>query len=68
METSTEVKLACVEDEAKLSSFLQGFVSQHGYPFFMMHADGFGARRVMFEDASIARKFGQMWTSLGKAA
>ena len=59
-----EVTLNAVEDEIRLSSFIQNFLSQNGYPFVMVHADGVGARRVVFEDADISAKFGAMWRAV----
>ncbi|WP_269715389.1 hypothetical protein [Caulobacter sp. NIBR2454] len=58
---ATEVRLAPVEDEARLSQFIQGFLSENGYPFIMVHADGSGARKVVFEDAALSRRFNVLW-------
>jgi hypothetical protein len=66
--TATEVMLTTAEDESRLSSFIQNFLSQNGYPFVMVHADGFGARKVMFEDADVGAKFGAMWRTLAGVA
>ncbi len=58
---ATEVRLAHVEDEDRLSRFIQGFLSENGYPFIMVHADGAGGRKVMFEDAALSRRFNVLW-------
>ena len=61
---ATEVRLASSDEAACFSRFVQGFLSQNGFPFVIIHnaPDLVGERReVVFEDPGVNRKFAQEW-------
>jgi hypothetical protein len=61
---ATEIRLAGPEDDARLSRFIQAFVSRNGFPFVMVSQEvdmAGGFKRVTFEDVEISRRFASEW-------
>ncbi|MDB5455095.1 MAG: hypothetical protein JWP92_680 [Caulobacter sp.] len=68
---TTEVRLASSDEAAYFSRFVQGFLSQNGFPFVIIHnaPDLAGERReVVFEDPGVSRKFAQEWGRTRRSA
>lgn len=63
---ATEIRLAGPEDDARLSRFIQSFVSRNGFPFVMVSQEvdmAGGYKRVTFEDVEISQRFAKEWRS-----
>jgi hypothetical protein len=59
-----EICIASAEEAMRFSGFVQTFLSRNGFPFVMIHNDPdlYGERRkVVFEDATVSRKFACEW-------
>ena len=68
--SATEIRIATPDDDVRLNRFIQGFLSDNGFPFIMVRSDpelavgGGGAlKRVMFEDDEIGRRFRDAWSA-----
>jgi hypothetical protein len=66
--SATEIRIATPDDDLRLNRFIQGFLSDNGFPFIMVHGDaesaaggGAAVKRVMFEDDEIGRRFRDAW-------
>lgn len=61
---ATEIRLSGPEDDARLSRFIQGFLTRNDFPFVMVSQDvdmAGGFKRVVFEDAAVGQKFASEW-------
>ena len=65
--SAMEVRIASPDDDVRLSSFIQTFLSDNGFPFFMVHSDpdvtsGAGLKRVSFENDELTERFRKAWS------
>ena len=63
-EIAVEICIASAEEALRFSGFLQAFLSRNGFPFVIVHnaPELAGERRkVVFEDATVSRKFAREW-------
>jgi hypothetical protein len=64
---STEIRIATADDDVRLSSFIQDFLSANDFPFFMVHSDpnvppGAELKRVTFESDELTQRFREAWS------
>jgi hypothetical protein len=68
---AVEICLASAEEALRFSGFIRDFLTRNGFPFVMIHDDPDLAgerRKVVFEDASVSRKFATEWRMARLAA
>ena len=61
---AVDICIASAEEALRFSRFLQAFLSRNGFPFVIVHnaPELAGERRkVVFEDATVSRKFACEW-------
>ncbi|MBN9319505.1 MAG: hypothetical protein BGN86_02725 [Caulobacterales bacterium 68-7] len=65
---STDIRIATPDEDVRLNTFIQGFLSDNGFPFIMVRSDpdldtGAALKRVMFETDELTRRFYDAWSS-----
>ena len=61
---AVEICIASAEEALRFSGFVRDFLARNGFPFVMIHnaRERAGDRRkIVFEDASISRRFAREW-------
>ena len=61
---AVDICIASAEEALRFSGFVQAFLSRNGFPFVIIHNAPELAgerRRVVFEDATVSRKFASEW-------